>query len=131
MKRWIQLTKHFQGGSRTDYKFLDTSEIDTYAKQQELMENWGENTDGGHNYGYKVDMLVLKKNDAPPVEWLEKQLSRARKTYIDIKQEKVVTKKQRLQRQKDLIGFYKQLVEKKVDAVKEKGNIVTTTVPGT
>jgi hypothetical protein len=74
MKVWIKLIKHFQGGSHTDYMYVDKSDIDIYDKQQELMTNWGENTDGGHAYGYKVGMNKLKKNEYPPLKWIEKKL---------------------------------------------------------
>jgi hypothetical protein len=131
MKIWIQLVKHFQGGSLTTFKHVEESSIDTDGKQQEMMEDWGENTDGGHAYGYKVYLHILPEGETPPVEWLEKELSRARRILNDIKTEKVVTKKERLQKQRGLIEFYKQLVEKNVKSVKETGDIVTTAVPGT
>ena len=75
MKVWIKLIKHFQGGSHTDYMLVDEKDIDTPDKEQELMENWGENSDGGHNYGYKVDMHALDENELPPLEWIEKKLA--------------------------------------------------------
>lgn len=74
MKVWIKLTKHFQGGERSDYMLVDSKGIKTHDQQQELMENWGENSDGGHNYGYRVDMERLKRKELPPKEWLEKEI---------------------------------------------------------
>jgi hypothetical protein len=109
MKVWIKLTKHFQGGSHTDYKHLEESEIDTEAKQQELMEEWGENTDGGHAYGYTVYLDVLEKDEHPPKEWLEKQIKRVEFNIECIKKE--TSKNKRIQKQKDDIEFYKQLMD--------------------
>jgi hypothetical protein len=76
MKIWIKLIKHFQGGSHSDYMLIDPKEIDTKSKEKEVMSNWGENSDGGHAYGYRVDMLELDKDELPPKEWLEKEIQR-------------------------------------------------------
>ncbi|MFA5366701.1 MAG: hypothetical protein WC333_02355 [Dehalococcoidia bacterium] len=111
MKVWIKLDKYFRGGSHTDYKHLDQSEIDTDAKQQELMENWGENTDGGYEDGYRVCLHVMDKDEHPPKEWLEKQVKRAVSNIKFIKNEKVKTKKERLQKEMDNIEFYKQIMD--------------------
>ncbi len=74
MKVWIKLVKHFKGGEHIDYMLVDSKSIKTNAQEQELMENWGENSDGGHNYGYRVDMVRLKRKEFPPKEWLEKAI---------------------------------------------------------
>ena len=74
MKVWIKLIKHFQGGSKEDYMFVEKSDIDTKDKEQTLMEYWGEESDGGHAYGYRVEMHRLKRNEYPPLEWVEKKL---------------------------------------------------------
>ena len=74
MKVWIKLIKHFQGGSKKDYMFVEKSDIDTKDKEQTLMEYWGEESDGGHAYGYRVEMHRLKRNEYPPLEWVEKKL---------------------------------------------------------
>jgi hypothetical protein len=76
MKVCIKLTKHFQGGECTDYMFVDAKDIKTHEQEQELMENWGENSDGGHSYGYRVDMIRLKRKELPPKEWLERAMKR-------------------------------------------------------
>jgi hypothetical protein len=76
MKVWIKLTKHFQGGSRTDYAYVDKTDIDTKSKQEDVMATWGEHSDGGHAYGYRVDMEELKEGELPPLEWLEKEIKR-------------------------------------------------------
>jgi hypothetical protein len=74
MKVWIKLVKHFQGGSKEDYMFVEKSDIDTNDKEETLMEYWGENSDGGHAYGYHVHMSELEENEFPPLEWIEKKL---------------------------------------------------------
>jgi len=76
MKTWVKLTKFFQGGSYTDYKLVDTLDLNSDDFQQELMEDWGENSDGGHAYGYRVELHVMN-NEAPPVEWLRKAIKNA------------------------------------------------------
>jgi hypothetical protein len=70
--KWIKFTKYFQGGVHSDYRLVEEQEIETDDQKNELMENWGENTDGGHNYGYRVEMQVLEDDEIPPKEWLEK-----------------------------------------------------------
>lgn len=74
MKVWVRLIKHFRGGSRDDYKFVELSNIDTPKKQELFMENWGEYTSGGHIYGYHVEMYILEENEYPPLEWIETRL---------------------------------------------------------
>jgi hypothetical protein len=76
MKVWIKLTKYFQGGMKTDYMLVDEKEIKTKSQQKEVMENWGENSDGGHAYGYRVEMSVLEKDEIPPTEWIKKAVKR-------------------------------------------------------
>ena len=72
--KWVKLTKYFQGGSKSTYKYIDEKEIETEDQRQEVMEDWGENSDGGHSYGYRVEMQVLEGNDIPPKDWLEKRV---------------------------------------------------------
>jgi hypothetical protein len=74
MRVWIKLIKHFQGGSKTDYMFVNEKAIETEAQQKELMEDWGENSDGGHAYGYRVEMHTLEEGETVPKEWLEKKI---------------------------------------------------------
>ena len=76
MKVWIKLIKHFQGGSKYTYKLVEPNQVDTYENQQELMEEWGENSDGGENYGYRVDMEIMENGELPPKEWLEKEIQK-------------------------------------------------------
>jgi hypothetical protein len=72
--KWVKLIKHYQGGMKTDYMLVENERVETHSSQQELMEEWGENTDGGHNYGYRVDMEILDDGEIPPREWLEKKV---------------------------------------------------------
>jgi hypothetical protein len=106
MKHWIKLTKFFQGGSHEEYFHLDESEIQTDEQQQELMENWGESSDGGHAYGYRVELHVMAEKEYPPKAWLEKHISAAKREINYIKEEKVLTKKQRIQIQRDKIALF-------------------------
>ena len=53
---------------------VEPNQIDTDEHQQELMEEWGENSDGGHSYGYRVDLHTLEEGEVPPKEWLEKRV---------------------------------------------------------
>lgn len=73
-KVWIKLVKFFQGGSKEDYMCVDPEDINTKDKEQTLMEYWGEHSDGGHAYGYRVEMYLLEGNELPPVDWIEKKL---------------------------------------------------------
>lgn len=72
-KIWIKLTKHFQGGIHTHYMLVNESVINSKYEKDEIMMDWGENSDGGHNYGYKVDMHFLDEGELPPIEWFEKE----------------------------------------------------------
>ena len=103
MKIWIKLTKHYQGGERSDYMLVDSKDIKTYNQQQELMENWGENSDGGHNYGYRVDMERLKRKELPPKEWFEKAIKRC----------------------KDNLGYLKSSIERTEETIKTYENLLS------
>ena len=74
MEVWIKITKHYQGGSNSTYMLVEPDKISTKERQEELMEQWGENSDGGHAYGYRVYMDILKDDEVPPKEWLEKEI---------------------------------------------------------
>lgn len=72
-KIWIKLVKHYQGGEKIHYKLVNESVINSKYAKDEIMMDWGENSDGGHNYGYKIDMHFLDESELPPVEWFEKE----------------------------------------------------------
>ena len=80
---------------------VDKKDIDTHDKEQELMENWGENSDGGHNYGYKVYMEKLKRKELPPKEWFEKAIRRC--------QDNLGYMKNSIQRTEELLLTYTKL----------------------
>ena len=82
MKVWIKLTKYFQGGSKCTYKLVDANEINTKEHQDEVMEAWGENSDGGHSYGYRIQLDTLENGELPPKEWIEKEI-RSREMEIE------------------------------------------------
>jgi len=73
---WIKLIKYFQGGCHSDYMLIDNALIKTEDQRQEIMESWGEGSDGGHAYGYRVELDTLKKDELPPQEWLQTQIRR-------------------------------------------------------
>jgi len=97
--KWIKLTKHFQGGVHSNYMLVEDSKIETEYQQQELMENWGEDTHGGHNYGYHVEIHILDENEKPPREWLENAIVSGERNIKYL--EKLIEK------EKDLIDYYK------------------------
>lgn len=104
MKTWIRLTKSFRNGTLVDYKYIDMDEIDTDYKQEELCEQWGESTDGGHSYGYTVNLDILKENEYPPKEWLEREIKSSKSRIKRIRNEKVITKKERIKNEQDNIA---------------------------
>lgn len=75
MKIWIKLTKHFRNGERTDYMLVRPVDVETEDQKEEIMNDWGESTDGGHNYGYRVEMSALENGQLPPKEWLEHKIN--------------------------------------------------------
>jgi hypothetical protein len=112
MKKWIKLTKSYRNGEKIDYKYVDATDIDTPEKQEEICEQWGENTDGGHSYGYSVNLDVLKKDEFPPKEWLVKEISDSKRKIKYILEERIITKRERIQAQKEKIQLYQHLLQK-------------------
>jgi hypothetical protein len=72
--KWVKFTKYFQGGVKTDYEYANDDDLDNEDHRQLLMENWGENSDGGHAYGYRVEMEILEDGKFPPKDWLERKI---------------------------------------------------------
>lgn len=70
-KLWIKLTKYYRNGEYSDYLYVDEEELG-----ESLLEEWGESTDGGQNYGYRVESHILEEGEYPPKEWLEKRIKR-------------------------------------------------------
>ena len=52
--KWAQLKKFYQGGSRQACVLITREIIDYFGNEEELSEYFGENTGGGHNYGYRI-----------------------------------------------------------------------------
>ena len=63
--------KSFQGGIHTEYVLVEKTEGDYL---QEALERWGENSDGGHNYGYKVTCEKIIDHPTQPI--IDKLLKR-------------------------------------------------------
>lgn len=63
---WWKFTKYFQGGSHEEWRLMD------HAPEQCDMEEWGERTDGGHNYGYQVRV----ERGTPPKEVVEEKIKK-------------------------------------------------------
>jgi hypothetical protein len=68
-KKWYLFHKSFQGGTHDEWRLLD------HKPKDEDMENWGEHTGGGHNYGYRVTV----KKGTPPREVIVKKIEEVRK----------------------------------------------------
>lgn len=83
-KIWIKLTKHYRNGQHSDYALAGESIKDSKEKQNELMQDWGEHSDGGHSYGYRVEMDFLPEGEIPPKEWFDDEVKRLinRITYL-------------------------------------------------
>jgi len=91
-----------KGGSHTDYILVEEEDIKTENQQKELMENWGENSDGGHNYGYRVDMEILEGNEIPPKEWIEKEIRNTKFSLSALRRN--------IEKQKEILKIYKGLL---------------------
>lgn len=100
--KWIKLTKYFQGGMKSDYMLVEEQRLEGDDNQKELMEEWGESTDGGHAYGYRVDMEILEDGEIPPQEWLQKKVLRV-KDAIKYLQSKTKRTKEELKTLKVLL----------------------------
>lgn len=58
---WIVIKKYFKGGSK-EYALRITKKIQSrFGDWESLLSFIGENTDGGHNYGYRIDSDYVKK----------------------------------------------------------------------
>lgn len=73
--KWYKVEKYFKGGGKTHY-FRATDEEDA----EEKAKDWGERSDGGHNYGYR---LYWEPHE-PPKVWLQKNREQQRLHRINI-----------------------------------------------
>lgn len=66
----------FSKKKNLDYKSVQISYNKLKSKEQliQIMDDWGERSDGGHNYGYKIDIAILNENEIPPKEWFKKAI---------------------------------------------------------
>lgn len=104
-KVWAKLTKHFQGGIHTHYILVNETVADSKSEQETIMEYWGEHSDGGHNYGYRVDMHFMDEGELPPNEWLEKEKKHLTHRLEHLKDETKETK--------ETIKLYEEILLKK------------------
>ncbi len=73
--KYFKVTKCFQGGRTVYYASMPSKKKMRYKTWQYQLEEWGDNTDGGHNYGYTIK-ITRSKNI--PSTWLKKQHFNAR-----------------------------------------------------
>lgn len=59
--KYFKITKFFRGGSTTYYASIPSSKKMRYKTWEYQLENWGENTDGGFNYGWTIKVKRIKK----------------------------------------------------------------------
>jgi hypothetical protein len=57
----FKITKHFQGGQSTYYAEMSDKKTMRKGCWQYQLEQWGECTNGGHNYGYRIDSNRCKR----------------------------------------------------------------------
>ena len=99
-----------------DHRIAAGADIDQYravAARTDLFREPGmllpfriegaENSDGGHNYGYRVDMERLKRKELPPKEWFEKAIKRC----------------------KDNLGYLKSSIERTEETIKTYENLLS------
>ena len=53
--RHFKITKWFQGGRTIYYATLPKGKRIKKSCWTDQLSQWGENTDGGHNYGYSIE----------------------------------------------------------------------------
>ena len=108
---WYRFEKFYQGGSHHDFVFLTPWEgkkrIEKKQLQQE-MQDWGERTSGGHNYGYRVYAKYTKR---VPIKILIKRLESAKRMEANLKNQHQEDYKNARKR----INFYIKEVEKRTN----------------
>jgi len=63
MEVWIKITKHYQGGSKSTYMLVEPDKISTKERQEQLLSPH-----------CSINMDILKDDEVPPKEWLEKEI---------------------------------------------------------
>ncbi len=87
--RWLHITKYYKGGSSETYICLGAPDVkedwmlhgnedekDTMI--EEIAKDWGEKSNGGHNYGWKIDWKIILHKDVP-----NKAIQKFKKSYLD------------------------------------------------
>lgn len=59
--KYYKIEKFFKGGSVTYFAKLRDSRIINKTCVNYQLEQWGDSTDGGHNYGYRIEMKRIHK----------------------------------------------------------------------
>lgn len=55
-----KITKNYQGGQGIYYAVLPEGKVPQEGSFKPQLEDWGEATNGGHNYGYRIKMRRVK-----------------------------------------------------------------------
>ena len=66
----FKVTKHFQGGSTAYYASMPSNKKMRHKTWTYQLQEWGERTDGGYNYGWRIH--AVRVNKIPSI-WLKKQ----------------------------------------------------------
>jgi len=68
--KYFKVTKGFQGGRTIYYASMPSKKKMSHNTWTYQLQEWGENTDGGHNYGWTIKVSRVKKI---PSTWMKKQ----------------------------------------------------------
>lgn len=69
---WYRVYKTYRGG-KSPVDYFDTPKYCRKQEVKEYAESWAENSSGGHNYGWTVYWIKVKR---PPKKWLKKKIKR-------------------------------------------------------
>lgn len=61
MKKCYRITKSFQGGQGIYFAEMSTNKTLRKGCWDYQLKEWGERTNGGHNYGYRIDAKKCKR----------------------------------------------------------------------
>jgi hypothetical protein len=56
----FKITKYFQGGRSEYYAKMSVNSRMGHGNWTHQLEEWGEGTSGGHNYGYQIKVSRVK-----------------------------------------------------------------------
>lgn len=60
MNKIYKITKHFQGGQGIYYALMSNKKQMKKGYWDYQLQDWGEGTNGGHNYGYRIHVNQVK-----------------------------------------------------------------------